>query len=353
MSTILVTGARGTVGTYTIGLAEAEGHRVIVSDRDHRGLRAPVRGEVRPADLSDPAVFDALVRGVDVVVNAAAERAVTAEPDELSRVNTEAVARLYEACARAKVSRFIHVSTATNYALPAHGPVREDTEIAPRGPLGISRHAAEVYLHGRADGPAWTILRPAPIYGPRGRHFASSLLAFGPLARLVSPIVPRPTGGPLGTMVHAEDVARAALFVIDRAEAQRKVLNVADGDVMSLGDRLGLTLDAYGIRSVTLGDDTRGVLRRALKTFDRDIAHRLADASSVRAWSLVVARHGLKPALRPHLDREMMALLHEDLVVDAGALRALGFAPRHDRFAEGFRDVLRWYQAERWVPRYG
>ena len=48
-----------------------------------------------------------------------------------------------------------------------------------------------------------------------------------------------------------------------------------------------------------------------------------------------------------------MALLHEDLVIDASALRALGFAPRHDKFSEGFRDVLRWYQAERWVPRYG
>lgn len=353
MSTILVTGARGTVGTYTVGLAEAAGHRVIVSDLDSRGLRAPVRGEIRPADLRDPAVYDALVRGVDVVVNAAAERSVGASAEELSRVNTESVARLFEASARAKVKRFIHISSATNYQLPTSGPVREDTPIAPRGPLGISRHAAEVYLHGRADGPAWTILRPAPIYGPRGRHFASSLLAFGPLVRLGGPFVLRPIGGPLGTMVHAEDVARAALFVMDNPASHRAVFNVADGDVMTLGERLAVTLDAYGIKSYSVGEKAGMVFRRSMKAFDKDLVHTFADASSVRLWSYVVARYGLKPALRPHLDREMMALLHEDLVVDAGALRALGYVPRHQRFEDGFRDVLRWYQAERWVPRYG
>jgi hypothetical protein len=68
---------------------------------------------------------------------------------------------------------------------------------------------------------------------------------------------------------------------------------------------------------------------------------------------MVVLRHGLKPALRPRLDREAVTLLSDDLVLDTGRLGALGFACRFPRFAEGFRDVLRWYQAERWVPRYG
>ena len=112
-------------------------------------------------------------------------------------------------------------------------------------------------------------------------------------------------------------------------------------------------LDAYGIKSYSVGEKAGMVFRRSMKAFDKDLVHTFADASSVRLWSYVVARYGLKPALRPHLDREMMALLHEDLVVDAGALRALGYVPRHQRFEDGFRDVLRWYQAERWVPRYG
>jgi nucleoside-diphosphate-sugar epimerase len=61
VKTILVTGARGTVGNYVVGLAEAAGYRVVVSDIDSRGLRAPVRGEVRAADLRNESVFPALV----------------------------------------------------------------------------------------------------------------------------------------------------------------------------------------------------------------------------------------------------------------------------------------------------
>ena len=39
-------------------------------------------------------------------------------------------------------------------------------------------------------------------------------------------------------------------------------------------------------------------------------------------------------------------------VVDAAKLRSLGWAPRFSSFEQGWREVLRWYQAERWVPRY-
>ena len=64
-------------------------------------------------------------------------------------------------------------------------------------------------------------------------------------------------------------------------------------------------------------------------------------------------RHGIKSALRPRLDVEHMTLLYEDLVVDGRKLAATGFTPRHASFETGWRDVLRWYQAEEWVPRYG
>ena len=216
MSTILVTGAKGTVGGYAVGLAEAAGHRVIVSDRDARGLRAPIRGEVRAADIANGSPLDALMRGVDIVIHTAAQLSVSADATELARTNTDAVEALYEAATRNGVSRFVHLSTATLYERSAGSEgLREDARLAPTGPYSLSKHGAEAFLRGKRDGggPAWTILRAAPIYGRRGRHFAASLLAFAPIVRLATPILPRVTSGPLGTMVHAEDVARAALFV--------------------------------------------------------------------------------------------------------------------------------------------
>lgn len=355
MKTVLVTGAMGTVGSYVVGLAEAAGHRVIVNDRERRGLRAPVRGEIRGADLTRFDRLDALVKGVDVVVHTAAQLAVSADAAELARTNCDAVVALYEASARAGVERFVHLSTATLYDHRGRrGPLDESVDLAPSGPYSLSKHGAEAFLRGRGRGagPAWTILRVAPLYGRRGRHFAASLLAFGPILRLASPVLPTFAGGPDGTMVHAEDVARAALFVASRDEAKYEVFNVADGDAMSLGARLDTTIRAYGIST----SDSIRAPESALPTvggwFANPVAHEAADRIALAAWRLVVARHGLKNALRPHLDREAMPLLRDDLVVDASKLRSLGFAPRFGRFDDAFRDTLRWYQSERWVPRY-
>ena len=110
--TLLVTGARGTVGHYVVGLAEAAGYRVIASDISAKGVLVPVRGEVRPADLRDGGVFDALVEGVDAVVHTGALMDVSADDAALAEVNSVAVTRLYEAASAAGATRFVHMSSA-------------------------------------------------------------------------------------------------------------------------------------------------------------------------------------------------------------------------------------------------
>lgn len=354
MKTILVTGARGTVGNYVVGLAEAAGYRVIVSDVEKGGLRAPVRGEVRAADLRDPEVYAGLVKGCDFVVHTAAQLSVSADAGELAKTNTDAVVNLYEAAQAEGVKRFVHISMAMLYATEPGRPAVEGDPLEPRGPYGLSKHAAEVYLRSHEGPPAlpWTILRAAPIYGRRGRHFAASMLAIGPLMRLFTPVLPKPAGGPLGTMVHAEDVARAALFVLERDECAFEVYNVSDGDVLPLGDRIGITFEAYGLRSLPATKVPPPVWKGLFRTFSMPPLYRGADLGALAGWKYVVARYGLKAALRPRFDPEATTLLYRDLVVDSGKLRALGFEPRFSDFRKGWAEVLRWYQAESWVPRY-
>lgn len=352
--TVLVTGAAGTVGSHVVGLLEASGSRVIASDSNAAGIRTPVRGEVRPGDLTDDRFVASVVKGCDHVVHTAALLSATADPASLAKVNTDVVMRLYEAADAAKVKRFLHVSTAMLYGVDQRGALAETAEVAPRGPFGLSKHAAEAFLRGRASGsgPAWTILRASPIYGRRGRHFAASLLAIGPVLRLFSPVLPRPRGGPRGTMVHAEDVARALGFALGRDDTAYEIYNVADDDPLPLGDRFSETFRAYGLSTVPTGKLPAPVLRGLARIFDAPGAYQTADMWALALWRMVVLRHGLKPALRPRLDREALTLLHGDLVLDSSKLRALGWAPRFPKFAEGFAEVLRWYQAERWVPRY-
>jgi len=355
VDTILVTGAAGTVGSYVVPLAEAAGYRVVANDRTATGVRVPVRGEVRAGDLRSGEVIREVVRGCDVVVHAAAEHRVDAGAADLARVNTDVVAHLYEAAEAAGARRFVHLSTSMLYDPTAGQPLTEPSALAPRGPLGLSKHGAEMFLRGKtaAGSLEWTVLRMAPVYGQRGRHFAAALLCVGPILRLLTPVLPRPTGGPSGTMVHAEDVARAIIFALSKSETAGEIYNVSDGDPMTLGDRIAETFRAYGLRTIPTGRLPKVVLEGLGRTFQAPGAHGTADVASLAAWRLVTMRHGLKPALRPRLDREAMTLLYQDLLVDSGKLRSLGWEPRHASFGDGFRQVLRWYQAEQWVPRYG
>lgn len=350
--TVLVTGAAGTVGNYVVPLAEAAGYRVVASDITAKGVQQPVRGEVRPGDLRDREFVKRLVRGCDHVIHTAALLDVGAPPEALREVNTEVVARLYEAAKEAGAKRFVHISSAMLYAPGPKGPLTEDSRIEPRGEHGRTKLRAEEFLRAQDGDPAWTILRAAPLYGRRGRHFAAALLAVGPVVRLFTPVLPRPAGGPIATLVHAEDVARAAVFVLERDDTKRDIYNVADEDALTLGDRVAETYRAYGLPMVPAGSLPRSVLDRVGKLFVQPGAYHAADTAALGLWRLVVVRHGLKPALRVRLDREALTLLYDDLVVDATKLRQLGWLPRYPRFAEGWRGVLRWYQAERWVPRY-
>jgi nucleoside-diphosphate-sugar epimerase len=239
------------------------------------------------------------------------------------------------------------------YAQGQKGPIAEGAPVLPRGPHGRSKRDAEVLLEERRGrGARWTILRAAPLYGRRGRHLAAILLAIGPALRLAMPILPRPAGGPVHTFVHAEDVARAALHVLAREEAADRVFNVSDDDPLSLGDRVAETFRAYGLHTLPAGELPRAALDRVAHLFQTPGAHQGLDRALLSAWRLVVLRHGLKPALRSRVDREALTLLYDDLVLDTKALRETGWSPRFPRFSEGWRQVLRWYQAERWAPRY-
>lgn len=349
-----MTGAAGTVGNYVVGLAEAAGFRVVATDVTVKGVQSPVRGEVRAGDLRDKSFVERVVKGVDHVIHTAAMLDVGTPYETIAAVNTEAVGALYDALAKGGGKRFVHVSTAMVYGVGQKGALDEGARILPRGPHSRSKRDAEVLLEERrGKGPPWTILRAAPLYGRRGRHFAASLLVVGPAMKLFTPVLPRTAGGPVHTFVHAEDVARALVFVLKKPEAHDAILNVSDEDPLTLGDRVTETFRAYGLPTVPAGELPRAILDRFGQFFQRSAAYQGLDAAILSAWRLVVLRHGLKPALRARVDREALTLLYDDLVVDASKLRAMGWAPRFPRFQEGWRQVLRWYQAERWAPRYG
>jgi dihydroflavonol-4-reductase len=173
MTTVLLTGATGFVGTHLLRELLASGVAVRALSRsaeaDH-ALRAagadPVRG-----DLSQPQSLAAAVDGgLDAVFHTAADTSTwRAEAARQTVANVDATRALAQA-ARVAGVRFVHTASVSSFSHLAHGTLTEDTPR--RGGESWVNYERSKYLGEEAvrtemaAGLQATILYPAHIFGP-------------------------------------------------------------------------------------------------------------------------------------------------------------------------------------------
>ncbi len=355
---ILVTGAAGCVGSFVVQELLREGYDVVASDRPGVALpedleRAVRRKEIewRPADLTNPGAAAGLVRGIHNVIHTAAWVDIAVPFEVQAPINLHAVRWLHQAARQAGCELFIHLSTGSLYA-PKDGPLVEADPLMPTSGYELAKLLAEDYLRA-ARGPVVNMLRPALVYGPRGRVLVAPLATFPELLRPLSGVIPRLRGGPRTNLVHALDVARAAVHLLQHPQPHASVFNVACPDVKDLGEYVDIVMATGGVRLAPLRLPFPGGLVRALVPFllyDRPI--RWANALARRLWNRSVRRHGLTGELLPRADREAMPYLAGDTIFSSDALLATGFVFKYPTFEEGWRQTVAWYRAHKWLPEF-
>ena len=178
MTSVLITGARGQVGSELAAAAHA------------RGWAVTALGSA-DLDITDAAAVDAAVTtfsqdsasGRDVagnravVINAAAYTAVDRAEEDVDRayaVNERGPALLAAATARHDV-HLIHLST--DYVFPgtADRPYEPDDETGPRSVYGASKLAGERAVH--AADPTAVVVRTAWVWGATGGNFVKTMAA--------------------------------------------------------------------------------------------------------------------------------------------------------------------------------
>jgi nucleoside-diphosphate-sugar epimerase len=154
---VLVTGARGKVGTATTAALIDAGHDVTCTDVMRGVFERPLPGEPAyiQADLTHPGDAFAVVRGMNAVIHAAAIPDPTHNtPATVFQNNIMSTFNVIEAAVRFGVSRFVNVSSETvpgfffpeRPFLPDYVPVDENHRVRPQDPYALSKYFGELLM---------------------------------------------------------------------------------------------------------------------------------------------------------------------------------------------------------------
>jgi dTDP-glucose 4,6-dehydratase len=180
---LLVTGGAGFIGSNFVRLMLElhPGYEIYNFDKltyagnieNLAGLEGEKRHHLVQGDICDPeTVTDILKRGIDAVVNFAAESHVDRsirDAAEFVHTNIQGTQNLMDASRRHRVLRFVQISTDEVYgSLGSTGYFTETTPLAPNSPYAASKAAADLLVRSyhRTYGFPAVITRCSNNYGP-------------------------------------------------------------------------------------------------------------------------------------------------------------------------------------------
>jgi UDP-glucose-4-epimerase GalE len=242
MSTVLVVGGAGYIGSHAVKALMAAGHRPVVLDNLSRGYRDSVLcPDFVEADLTDGKALEQVFSShtIDAVMHFGALTYVgesVEEPEKYYTNNVVGCLNLLSAMRKAAVDTIIFSSTAAVYGDPREIPITEEHPRAPINPYGLTKYVMERAMedYSAAYGLRFVALRYFNAAGadPDGdlgeRHdpethlIPSVLLAAGgarPEIVIFGEDYPTPDGTCIRDYVHITDLIDAHLLALDRLSA--------------------------------------------------------------------------------------------------------------------------------------
>ena len=265
MTTYLVTGAAGFIGSKVTELLLADGHTVVGVDnmndaydvRLKEWRRAQIAGhpnfEFHQVDISEQAALAALFAQLAnrpaplaAIINLAARAGVrqsVENPWVYIDTNTTGTLNLLELARQHGVPKFVLASTSSLYGQHNPMPYREDADTnQPLSPYAASKKAAEAfcYTYHYLYGIDVTVFRYFTVYGPGGRP-DMSLFRFVQWTAEGRPVLVYGDGQQSRDFTYVDDIARGTIA----------------------------GLKPLGYEIINLGSDQPVVLMDALRTVER------------------------------------------------------------------------------------
>jgi len=235
VSTIVITGATGLVGSNVAVAALAEGHDVVCTRRPTSRTRhlsgLPITW--RSADLGDPDALRAAFTGAEAVIHCAALAAVIPRvTPQLVAANVTGTQHVIEACQAAGVDRLVHCSSTVAVGISDHdGPCDEDSpwNLAAHGlddGYAITKHQAEqlVLEAARSGTIDAVVVNPTYMFGPYDQRPSS-----GQMILEVSRGKAIAATKGVNDFVDVRDVADGMLAALDRGRTGERYILSGQG----------------------------------------------------------------------------------------------------------------------------
>lgn len=242
--TIVVTGGAGFIGSHLVE-ALLQNNRVIVYDNfssnvlnlsDLRNLRPLGDLQVIKGDILDEKKLSHAMTGADVVFHLAVAcvRLSLSQEIYVHTVNATGTLTALLAAKKARVRRFVYISSSEVYGATHGATIRETDPVTPTTVYGMSKYMGELYAgeFTRHEGLPCIIVRPFNAYGPRS-HFD------GVYGEVIPRFAIRALNGLQPTVFGTGKQTRDFTYVTDTAAG---IIRAAECDVL-VGDVVNI---AYG-----------------------------------------------------------------------------------------------------------
>jgi UDP-glucose 4-epimerase len=283
-SSVLITGGAGFIGSHLADRLIAENLEVVVLDNLQEGRIENIqkyvgkknfrfiRGDVRDYDL-----IKRLVKDVDAIFHQAAIVSVPRsleDPVLVNDVNVNGTLNLLKASLDSGVKRFVYASSCAVYGDRENLPMKEEMNLEPSSPYGVSKLAAESYVRVfyKVFGLETVCLRYFNVYGSRQVQgpYSGVITQFTDCLARNLPLVIFGDGEQTRDFVHVQDVVEANMLTLKNEKIVGETYNIATGVATTINQLAKILME------ITNKTELKLVRRKPRKG---DIKHSVADIS--------------------------------------------------------------------------
>ncbi len=259
MSTVLITGGAGFIGSHLVRSQLQRGNHVRVLDDLSSGyLRnlEEVAGDIEfvEGSICDRNLVGRVAKGVDVIFHLAARASVprsVAEPVEAHEVNVNGTLNVLLAARDAGVRRVVNSASSSAYGETPELPKRESMLPQPLSPYAVGKLAAEHYCQcfSHVYDLQTVSLRYFNVFGPRqdpNGAYAAVIPAFvSRMLKGAGPVV-YGNGEQSRDFCYVDNVVNANNLAADADRTAGEAVNIACGERTTLNDMIVVINELLG-----------------------------------------------------------------------------------------------------------